>query len=213
MTCEQKKKKKSGAAKWLHPVSLVFRIAGMGLAVAAAAVMASASQCTIYADYGLARPRTVTYTDFPPFVYLVAASSVAAVMEAVAVFLAVCNDGGKAGKKARAVLMPVIAAVAPALLYTAAGAAFAAGWDIYYYMEPSGRRFSVCASSVGSRFCAQVHVSMWLSLGAAVAVTVAEWAAATARGHHGGGGGGGSCSDSDSDSDSDVCGHGCHCKH
>ena len=58
-----------------------------------------------------------------------------------------------------------------------AGAAFAAGWDIYYYMEPSGRRVSV-----GSRFCAQVHVSMWLSLGAAVAVSLAEWAAAAAAG-------------------------------
>ncbi|CAL4986205.1 unnamed protein product [Urochloa decumbens] len=200
--CEQKKK--SGGGKWRHPVSLVFRIAGMGLAVAAAAVMAAASECTVYADYG-ARPRTVTYADYPPFVYLVVASSVAAAMEAVAVFLAVCKDG-KAGKKARAVVMPVIAAVAPALFYTAAGAAFAAGWDIYYYMEPSGRRVSICRSSVGDRFCKQVHVSMWLSLGAAVAVTVAEWAAATACG----------CSDSDSDSDSDsesVCGHGCHSKH
>ncbi|OEL17964.1 CASP-like protein 1U4 [Dichanthelium oligosanthes] len=201
------KKSGGGSGKWHHPVSLVFRIAGMGLAVASAAVMATASQCTVYADYG-ARPRTVTYTDFPAFVYLVVAASIAAALEAVAIFLSVCK--GK-GKKARAVLMPLLAAVVPALLYTSAGAAFGAGWDIYYYMEPSGRRLSVCASSVGGRFCAQVHVSMWLSLGAAVAVSLAEWAAMS-RCCHGGGGGGGSCSDSDSDSES-VCGHGCHSKH
>ncbi|CAN6363596.1 unnamed protein product [Urochloa humidicola] len=206
--CEQKKKSKGG--KWRHPFSLVSRIAGMGLAVAAAAVMATASECTVYADYGGARPRTVTYADFTPFVYLVVACSVAAGMEAVAVFLAVCK---KEGKKVRAALMPVLAAAAPALLYTAAGAAFAAGWDIYYYMEPSGRRYSICSSSVGRRFCNQVHVSMWLALNAAVNVSVAEWAAATSPGHHGGGGGG-ACSDSGSDSDSEsVCGHGCHNKH
>ena len=199
--------KKSGdGAKWRHPVSLVFRIAGMGLAVAAAAVMATASECTVYADYYGARPRTVTYRDFPAFAYLVAAASIAAALEAVAIFLCVCGRKG-AGRKAGAVLAPLLAATAPALLYTSAGAAFAPGRDIYYYVEPSGRRLSVCASSVGSRFCAQVHVSMWLSLGAAVAVSLAEWAAA-ASGCHGGGGG----SDSDSDDDS-VCGHGCHSKH
>ncbi|XP_004980827.1 CASP-like protein 1U4 [Setaria italica] len=168
-------KKKSGGAKWQNPVSLVFRIAGMGLAVASAAIMATASQCTIYADYG-ARPRTVTYRDFPAFVYLVVAASIAAALEAVAIFLCVCKKG-KSIKKARAALMPL------------------------------GRRLSVCASSVGGRFCAQVHVSMWLSLTAAVAVSLAEWAASS-------GGGRSSSSDSDSDSDSEsVCGHGCHSKH
>jgi len=206
--CDEKKS--GGGGKWRHPVSLVFRIAGMGLAVAAAAVMATASECTVYADYYGARPRTVAYRDFPAFVYLVVAASIAAALEAVAIFLCVCGRKG-AGRKAGAVLAPLLAAAAPALPYTSAGAAFAAGWDIYYYMEPSGRRLSVCASSVGSRFCAQVHVSMWLSLSAAVAVSLAEWAAA-ARGCHGGSGCG-SCSDSDSDSDDSVCGHGCHSKH
>ncbi|PVH34562.1 hypothetical protein PAHAL_8G249000 [Panicum hallii] len=200
--CDEKKS--GGGGKWRHPVSLVFRIAGMGLAVAAAAVMATASECTVYGDYyGVRRPRTVTYRDFPAFVYLVVAASIAAALEAVAIFLGVCRKGK--ARKAGAVLAPLLAAAAPALLYTSAGAAFAAGWDIYYYMEPSGRRLSVCASSVGARFCALVHVSMWLSLSAAVAVSLAEWAAA-ARGCGGG-------SDSDSDSDDSVCGHGCHSKH
>ncbi|XP_039822923.1 CASP-like protein 1U4 [Panicum virgatum] len=168
--CDEKKS--GGSTKWRHPVSLVFRIAGMGLAVAA--VMATASECTVYADYYGARPRTVAYRDFPAFVYLVVAASIAAALEG-------------AGRKAGAVLAPLLAATAPALLYTSAGAAFAPGWDIYYYVEPSGRRLSVCASSVGSRFCAQVHVSMWLSLSAAVAVSLAEWAAAS-RGCCGGSG-------------------------
>ena len=202
--CDEKKS--GGGGKWRHPVSLVFRIAGMGLAVAAAAVMATASEFTVYADYYGARPRTVAYRDFPAFVYLVVAASIAAALEAVAIFLCVCGSSRKgAGRKAGAVLAPLLAATAPALLYTSAGAAFAPGWDIYYYVEPSGRRLSVCASSVGSRFCAQVHVSMWLSLSAAVAVSLAEWAAA-ARGCCGGSG-------SDSDSDDSVCGHGCHSKH
>ncbi|WVZ50084.1 hypothetical protein U9M48_001374 [Paspalum notatum var. saurae] len=206
--CEEKK---SGGGKWLYPFSLFFRIVGMALAVAAAAFMATASQCTVYADYG-ARPHTLTYSDFPPFVYLVVAVAIAATLEAVAIFLSVCKKG-KGKKKATRVLMPLLGVLVPALLYTAAGAAFAAGWDIYYYWEPSGRRLSVCASAVGGRFCAQVHVAMWLALGAAVAVSLAEWAASR-RCHRGGGGGGGACSDSDSDSDCESsCGHGCHCRH
>nr|CAB3492147.1 unnamed protein product [Digitaria exilis] len=211
MTCkDEKKKKKSG--DWRHPVSLVFRIAAMGLAVAAAAVMATASQCTVYVDYDLARPRTITFADFKAFVYLVVATAIAAGLEAVAIFLSVFCKKGK-GKKVGKWLMPVLAAVVPALLYTSAGAAFAAGWDIFYYMEPTGRRLSICSSSIGSRFCKQVHVSMWLSLGAALAVSLAELVATWPGGHGGGGGGSGSDgSDSDSDCDS-VCGHGCHCKH
>ncbi|KAL5666891.1 hypothetical protein ACJX0J_019112, partial [Zea mays] len=141
--------------------------------------------------------------------YLVAATSIAAPLEAVALFLSVSKKGKKGLLR---VLMPLLGAAAPALLYSSAGAAFAAGWDVYYYSEsePSaggGRRFSVCRSSAGARFCGQVHVSMWLALGAAVAVSVAEclttllWSAS-------------SDSDSaDSDSDDSVCGHGCHCKH
>ncbi|KAF8665978.1 hypothetical protein HU200_054066 [Digitaria exilis] len=183
MTCkDEKKKKKSG--DWRHPVSLVFRIAAMGLAVAAAAVMATASQCTVYVDYDLARPRTITFADFKAFVYLVVATAIAAGLEAVAIFLSVFCKKGK-GKKVGKWLMPVLAAVVPALLYTSAGAAFAAGWDIFYYMEPTGRRLSICSSSIGSRFCKQVHVSMWLSLGAALAVSLAELVATWPGGHGG----------------------------
>ncbi|EES10194.1 CASP-like protein 1U4 [Sorghum bicolor] len=198
-------------AKWLHPVSLIFRVAGIGLAAVSAAAMLTASQCTVYADYGW-RPRTVTYSDFPAFVYLVAATAIATLLEAVALFLS-WSKKGKSKKSWRVLTMLLLGAVVPALLYTSAGAAFAVGWeDIYYYLEPIGRRFSVCRSSVaGGRFCEHVHVSMWLALGAAVAVSFAEFLT-TFRWCHGSG----SCSDSDSDSDSDSesgCGHGCHCKH
>ena len=65
--CQEKKS--GGCGKWLHRFSLIFRIAGIGLAAVASVAMATASQCTVYADYG-ARPRTVTYSDFPAFVYV-----------------------------------------------------------------------------------------------------------------------------------------------
>lgn len=58
------KKTKGG----VNAVSIAARIAGMGLAVASAALMATASQCTIYAAYGV-RPRTITYSNYGPFVY------------------------------------------------------------------------------------------------------------------------------------------------
>lgn len=137
-----------------------------------------------------------------------AATSIAAPLEAVALFLSVSKKGKKGLLR---VLMPLLGAVAPALLYSSAGAAFAAGWDVSYYSESElsagGRRFSVCRSSAGARFCGQVHVSMWLALGAAVAVSVAECLTTLLWCH-----GGGSAS-SDSNSDDSVCGHGCHCKH
>jgi hypothetical protein len=138
----------------------------------------------------------------------VVATSIATLLEAVALFLSWWKKG-KCKKGWMVLIMLLLGAVVPALLYTSAGAAFAVGWDISYYLEPSGRHFSFCRSSVGDSFCGRVHVSMWLALGAAVAVSIAEFLT-TLRWCHG-------CrSDSGSDSDSDsesVCGHGCHCKH
>jgi predicted membrane protein len=61
--------KSSSNNKGANAVSVAVLIAGMGLAVASAALMATASQCTIYAEPG-ARPRTVTYRDYAPFVYV-----------------------------------------------------------------------------------------------------------------------------------------------
>jgi len=197
-------------SKWATAVSIAGRIAGMGLAVAAAVLMATASQCTVYAAYG-ARPRTVTYSDFPPFVYLVGAASIAAFLEAIAIFLVVWKKGKD---KTAKVLMPLLGVAVPALLYSATGAAFAAVSDMSY-CSANGRRVSVCAGSAaaggigGSNFCSQVHISVYLSLAAAVAVSVAE----VVRGVGGSASGGDSDSKSSSSSESGGCDHGCHHKH
>ena len=202
---EEKKESKCATA-----VSIAGRIAGMGLAVAAAALMATASQCTVYVAYG-ARPRTVTYSDFPPFVYLVIASAMAAFLEAVAIFLAVWKKGK--GKKAAA-LMPLLGAAVPALLYSAAGAALAKSADLTY-CSAYGQRVSVCAGSAaaaaggGSNFCGQVHIAVYLALAAAIVVSVAE----VVRALGGAAALGGSDSDSSSSSESGCCDHGCHHKH
>lgn len=188
--------------------SIAGRIVGMGLSVASAVLMATASQCTVYAAYG-ARPRTVTYADFPPFVYLVGANSIAAFLEAIAIFLCVWKKGKD--KKAK-VLMPLLGAAVPALLYSATGASFAAGSDMSY-CSAYGKRVSVCAESAAgagsTNFCSQVHIAVYLSLAAAIAVSLAE----VVRGVGGSASSGGCDSDSSSSSESGGCDHGCHHKH
>ncbi|OEL17962.1 CASP-like protein 1U3 [Dichanthelium oligosanthes] len=199
---EEKKESKCAMA-----VSIAGRIAGMGLAVASAVLMATASQCTVYAAYG-ERPRTVTYSNYPPFVYLLGANSIAAFLEAIAIFLVVWKKGKDNKSK---VMMPLLGAAVPALLYSATGAAFAASSDMSY-CSAYGKRVSVCAGSAAggsSNFCSQVHISVYLSLAAAIVVSVAE----VLRGIGGSGAHGGCDSDSSSSSDSGGCDHGCHHKH
>ncbi|KAL6654312.1 hypothetical protein ACP70R_007777 [Stipagrostis hirtigluma subsp. patula] len=199
---------KSESSKGANAVSIAARIAGMGLAVASAVLMATASQCTVYAAYG-ARPRTVTYSDYAPFVYLVGATAIAAFLEAIAVFLSVWKKGRD--KRAK-VLMPLLGAAVPALLYSATGAAFAAAANMSY-CSAYGKRVSVCAGAGagvgGSNFCSQVHVSVYLSLAAAVAVSFAE----VVKNVRVSMSGEGSDSDSSSSSESGGCDHGCHHKH
>jgi hypothetical protein len=65
--CEGEKKKDSSSGA-LYCVNLALRIVVLGLAVAAAALMATASQCTIFLYYG-GPLHTITYKDFGPFVY------------------------------------------------------------------------------------------------------------------------------------------------
>jgi predicted membrane protein len=67
--CDDEKSSSGSSSKCANAVSIAARITGMGLAVASAALMATASQCTIYAAPG-ARPRTITYRDYAPFVYV-----------------------------------------------------------------------------------------------------------------------------------------------
>ncbi|KAL6907859.1 hypothetical protein ACP4OV_002029 [Aristida adscensionis] len=206
MSCDDEKS--SEPSKGANAVSVASRIAGMGLAVASAVLMATASQCTVYAAYG-ARPRTVTYSDYPPFVYLVGAAAIAAFLEAIAVFLSVWKKGKD--KRAR-VLMPLLGAVVPALLYSAAGAAFAASADMTY-CSAYGKRLSVCgagaAAAGSSNFCGQVHIAVYLALAAGVAVSFAEVVKNVRLSMSGGD----SDSDSSSSSESGGCAHGCHHKH
>jgi hypothetical protein len=64
--CDEKKKSSYSSSKCAYAVIVAGSIAVIGLAVASAAIMASARQCTIYA----ARQFTVAYTDFSPFVFV-----------------------------------------------------------------------------------------------------------------------------------------------
>ncbi|WVZ50083.1 hypothetical protein U9M48_001373 [Paspalum notatum var. saurae] len=201
MPDDEKKESKTATA-----IIIAGRIAGMGLAVASAVLMATASQCTVYAAWG-ARPRTITYSDYPPFVYLVGANAIAAFLEAIAIFLSVWKKGKD---KTAKVLMPLLGAVVPALLYSATGAAFAAATNLYY-CSAYGQRVSVCAGSAASgssNFCSQVHIAVYVSLAAAVAVSVAEVVSALGGSSHGD-----SDSCSSSSSDCGGCDHGCHHKH
>jgi hypothetical protein len=51
-------------------VTLLLRLCTMGLALASAIVMATASECAVDGDDGAAdTTTTVTYKDYPPFVY------------------------------------------------------------------------------------------------------------------------------------------------
>ncbi|GJN25757.1 hypothetical protein PR202_gb13628 [Eleusine coracana subsp. coracana] len=206
--CEDEKSSGS-SSKCANAISVAARIGGMGLAVASAALMATASQCTIYAAYG-ARPRTVTYSSYAPFVFLVVANAMAAFLSAIAVFLSVWKKGKD---KVARILLPLIGAAVPALLYSSTGAAFAANGDLTY-CSAYGKRVSVCAADAygggSSNFCSQVRVAIYLSLGAAIAVSVAEVLRSLPFMALGGGG---SDSDSSSSSDSGGCDHGCHHKH
>ncbi|KAL5204339.1 hypothetical protein ABZP36_009210 [Zizania latifolia] len=204
-------KKSSGGIKCQSAVSVALRIAAMGVAVASAVLMVTASECTVFLYYG-GPPHTVTYRDFGPFVYLVVANFIAAFMEAIAIFLSICNicKKGNEGKPAK-VLLPLLDVAVPALLYSATGAAFAAAEYLSYCAPNGGKRISVCGYSSAGNFCNQVHTAMYISLTAAAifsaAVVVMNWPAA---------GGGKKPAGSDSESDSgcsEACNHGCHSKH
>ncbi|KAG8090467.1 hypothetical protein GUJ93_ZPchr0011g28223 [Zizania palustris] len=205
--CDNDKKESSGGGiKCQQALSVILRIAAMAVAVASAVLMVTASECTVFLYYG-GPPHTITYRSFGPFVYLVAANFVAASMEGIAIFLSICSVCKK-GKEEQAakVALPLLDVAVPALLYSATGAAFAAG-EYLSYCEPNNRRISICGYSGTGNFCNQVHIAMYISLTAAAAVSAAvvvhTWPPSE----------GGKKSESDSDSDSEACHHGCHSKH
>ncbi|KAF7068205.1 hypothetical protein CFC21_073981 [Triticum aestivum] len=201
MPCDGDDKESKGR---LNAVNIAARVAAMGLAVASAALMVTASQCTVVLPNG-AEAHTVTYSDFGPFVYLVVANAIAAVMVGVAIFLSVWKKGS--GKCSR-VLVPLLDVAVPALLYSATGAAFATS-EYMSYCSPGRGRISVCDGTVRgtNNFCSQVHMAMYISLAAAGAVSAAELVKNLTLSSL-------SFGSSGSDSSSDAgCEHGCHHKH
>ncbi|CAN6363042.1 unnamed protein product [Urochloa humidicola] len=139
--------------------NLLLRLSTMALALTSAVVMATASECTIYEPNGA--KATVTFKDYPPFVYLAWFNFVATILEAAGIYLQVVMGGGgdddhdheEAPKLPRAVLV--------ALLNLATGAVLSA-------VVAYGPQISACAGT-GGRFCEQVHRSKHFSIAASVA--------------------------------------------
>ncbi|EEE54504.1 hypothetical protein OsJ_01639 [Oryza sativa Japonica Group] len=110
-------------------VSLLLRLSTLALALTSAVVMATASECTVVQLNGVVA--TITYKDFPPFVYLVGFNIAAAMLEAAAIYLRLSTGGGDdddEGFKGKlpGILLVVIDVAVQALVYTATGGAFAA---------------------------------------------------------------------------------------
>ncbi|KAJ1257827.1 hypothetical protein BS78_10G026200 [Paspalum vaginatum] len=151
-------------------VALVLRLSTLALALASAIVMATASECTTYADGGGGTAITVvvTFKNYPPFVYLVAAAITATILEAAAVYLQIGKGGDHeapppAGPMLLSRALVAVADVAvQVLLYSATGAVFAA-------VAGYGDQISACAGG----FCDQVHRSTIISLAASLSAGLA----------------------------------------
>uniref|UniRef100_A0A0E0MHQ6 CASP-like protein n=1 Tax=Oryza punctata TaxID=4537 RepID=A0A0E0MHQ6_ORYPU len=151
-------------------VSLVLRLSTLALALTSAVVMATASECTVIQRNGVVA--TITYKDFPPFVYLVGFNIAAAMLEAVAIYLRLSKGGGdddNGGEgfaaKLPGILLVVIDVAVQALIYTATGGVFAA-------VSAYGPQINACGAGAG-RFCGQVHQSKLLSFAGSAAVGLA----------------------------------------
>ncbi|OEL16945.1 CASP-like protein 1U2 [Dichanthelium oligosanthes] len=145
-------------------VTLLLRLCTLALAIASAVVMATASGCTIYGVDGAAA--TVTYKDYPPFVYLVGCNITATILEVAAVYLQLgkSDDEEEAPVLPRVVLVVLDVAV-QVLLYSATGAVFAA-------VTAYGAQISACAGAAG-HFCAQVHKAKLICFGACFSAALA----------------------------------------
>ncbi|KAL6630526.1 hypothetical protein ACP70R_028599 [Stipagrostis hirtigluma subsp. patula] len=145
-------------------VSFLLRLSELVLALASAVVMATASATTVDEASGGATA-TVTFKQYPPFVYLVGCNIVVAVLEAAAVYMQLVSKGDddEEGAKIPRVLLVVGDAVVQALLYSSTGAVFAVG----------AAQISACADGGADRFCHQVDQSKFLSLGACFAAGLA----------------------------------------
>ncbi|CAL4986209.1 unnamed protein product [Urochloa decumbens] len=161
-------------------VSLVLRIVALCLSVAAAAVMGTASQLVIVDDDRGSSSYAVSYTQYNVLKYFVAAGAISAVCSAAALYQFAVHA---AAAFCSLPLVPLLDAAAQGLLFSAAGAAFAARGDW------GG---GVCDAA--GAFCWKVSAASGVGAIAAVSVAVAALAGDTPR-RRGGGGSGGSCGD------------------
>nr|CAB3491635.1 unnamed protein product [Digitaria exilis] len=122
-------------------VTLVLRLCTLGLALASAVVMATASTCTIYDADDDTAATTVTFKSYPPFVYFGK------------------QDDPEAPILPGVVLVVVDVAV-QVLVYTSTGAVFAA-------VTAYGAEIRACAAA-GGHFCEQVHRAKLIGLGASL---------------------------------------------
>ncbi|CAL4993014.1 unnamed protein product [Urochloa decumbens] len=152
-----------------NSLTFVLRICTLGLALASAIVMATASSCTISGDGGDDDDSTtVAYKDFPPFVYLVACNITAMILETAAVYVQYRKGGGGGNDEEPKVLPGVVLVVldvtVQVLVYSSVGGVFAA-------VAAYGDRISACADAAGN-FSAEVHRAKLLGFGAALAAAL-----------------------------------------
>ncbi|KAJ1275674.1 hypothetical protein BS78_05G154000 [Paspalum vaginatum] len=146
-------------------VTLLLRLSTLALSLTSSVFMATASECTIAGLHGA--KTTVTFKDFPPFIYLVGFNIAAAILEAAGIYLQLGkgdSDDGDAPKLPR-ILLVVIDVVVQALTNMATGAVFSA-------VMAYGPQISACSHAAG-RFCDQVHMSKLFSLAASFSTALA----------------------------------------
>uniref|UniRef100_A0A0D9XUT4 CASP-like protein n=1 Tax=Leersia perrieri TaxID=77586 RepID=A0A0D9XUT4_9ORYZ len=121
-------------------VSLFFRIAVLGLSVAAAVVMATANQVFPW-NYG-----GVSYTKYSAFLYFVIATVVSAVCAAAALYLSVfqCTPHWVVG---------ILDVVTMGLLFSAAGAVFAVRRMAPLYFGVAGADNNAAGRWLNGEFC------------------------------------------------------------
>ncbi|KAL6629291.1 hypothetical protein ACP70R_029056 [Stipagrostis hirtigluma subsp. patula] len=172
-------------AEGAKAVSLVCRIVAVALSVAAAAVMGTASQWVAVDGGGggsSSSSYVVSYRHYKALVYFVAAGAISAVCSAVALYVSAVH-GKPAGAGAGAMFVAVLDTVAQGLLFSAAGAAFAARGVLAGDAAGPWGSGSVC--DIAGAFCGRVSTAA--AAGAFAAVTVAVAALAKdARGSLGG---------------------------
>ncbi|XP_066339153.1 CASP-like protein 1U1 [Miscanthus floridulus] len=168
-------------------LSLLFRIAALGLSVAAAVVMGTASQLVIIDGSPESSSYSASYSQYNALRYFVAAGAISAVCSAAALYLfAVRADAAVASLP----LVPVLDAAAQGFLFSAAGAAFATrdvvggtGTAAGSWGSNAGGG-SVCDSA--GAFCGRVIVAAAACAFAAVSAAVAALARDASDGTSGG---------------------------